>query len=287
MKTVVLSMFALIAFAGNSVLCRLALADERFDPTSFTVVRLFAGAIMLSAILLFSKSNKRLSGNGSWLGAFWLFLYAALFSFAYITLDTATGALILFGSVQLTMIAVNRFRGNRLVWLESLGFIVACSGLLVLLWPLLAKPSLIGFLMMLAAGAAWAGYTLQGLRSEDALGDTASNFVRAAPLSLLLIIPFYDQLDWQLKGILLAIASGALTSGLGYALWYAALRGLSTTQAAVIQLLVPVIAAVGGVLFAGELISVRLVYSSVLVLGGIMLLTLAKRMVNVRNAQAN
>jgi len=141
--------------------------------------------------------------------------------------------------------------------------------------------------MMLAAGAAWAGYTLKGLRSEDALGDTASNFVRAAPLSLLLIIPFYDQLDWQLKGILLAIASGALTSGLGYALWYAALRGLSTTQAAVIQLLVPVIAAVGGVLFAGELISVRLVYSSVLVLGGIMLLTLAKRMVNVRNAQAN
>ncbi len=276
MRTVLLSAFALLAFAGNSVLCRLALADGSIDPTSFTIIRLISGAGVLLSILLFSGSIKSIATKGSWFGGFWLYLYAALFSFAYITLDTATGALILFGAVQLTMISVNRLQGNRLSHIETAGFIIACIGLVVLLWPELSKPSIVGFLMMVVSGAAWAGYTLKGLGSKDALGDTTSNFVRSLPFLVLLLIPFYEQLAVTQKGFLLAVASGALTSGLGYALWYAALRGLSTTQAAVIQLLVPVIAAIGGVLFANEIIDGRLLASSVLVLGGILILTLAK-----------
>lgn len=276
MKTILLAAAALLAFAGNSVLCRLALADGSIDPAGFTIVRLISGAAMLWFILLVGGSRKRVLSQGSWLGACSLFVYAVLFSFAYISLDTATGALILFGAVQLTMIAVHRLRGNRLSGWESVGFVIACLGLLVLLWPELSKPSLLGFVMMLVAGVAWAGYTLAGQGSVNPLADTTSNFIRSLPFLVLLLIPFYEQLAVTQSGVVLAVASGALTSGLGYALWYAALRGLSTTQAAVIQLLVPVLAAIGGVLFASELISSRLLASSLLVLGGILLLTLAK-----------
>lgn len=278
-KTIVLAIFALFAFAGNSVLCRFALAQEAADPAGFTAVRLLSGAVTLMLLLALSRSDAG-SSKGSWLAGGYLFAYAILFSFAYVTLDTATGALILFGTVQLTMILVTIFRGHRLQRFEWLGFLLAVSGLVYLLLPELAKPSMLGFSMMLLAGVAWAGYTFMGQGSKNALADTAYNFARTLPMLAISMVPLLSSVQLSQSGILLAIASGALTSGVGYALWYSALSGLSTTQAAVIQLLVPVIAALGGVLFANELLTDRLILSAVLVLGGIMLIILTKQKEN-------
>ena len=272
-----LTVLALIAFAGNSVLCRLALGDEIIDAASFSSIRLLSGAIFL-LLLVFIRSRKTTAlSKGRWSSAGLLFLYALAFSYAYISVDTGTGALILFGSVQLTMILIALFKGNKLLAVEWLGLLVAFIGLLVLLLPGAAAPSLTAFVLMVISGMAWAGYTLVGKGSKTPLIDTAGNFAKTLPLLVVLTMFTFDSAIITDKGMVLAIASGAITSGLGYAIWYMVLPQLALTQAAIIQLTVPIIAAFGGVIFTHELISQQLIVASLLVLGGILVVILAQR----------
>lgn len=276
-KTLWAALFALLAFAANSVFCRLALGERSIDPASFTSIRLLSGAIILGLIIKMNSGEYIRSDNHSWLAATMLFIYATAFSFAYITLDTATGALILFGIVQLTMISINLLKGSRLNQYESLGAIIAFCGFVYLLIPNVSTPSLSGFLLMTIAGIAWGIYSLIGKNSCNPLADTAINFFRTLPLVVVLSGLFLMQgMDLSFKGALLAILSGAVASGMGYAVWYTALGGLSVAQAAVAQLLVPVIAALGGVLFASEVLSLRLLISMTIILGGIALLIMGR-----------
>lgn len=205
-----------------------------------------------------------------------LFVYALTFSYAYISLETGVGALILFGSVQITMIVVGLFSGNRLHYSEWFGLIGAFSGFVYLVLPELTTPSLMGFILMCVSGAAWGFYTLAGRTSKSPMRDTAFNFIRTLPLVLILTLLTFQYASLSEKGILLAVLSGSIASGVGYTIWYIALGGLSTIQAAVLQLLVPVIAALGGVLFADEVFTLRLLMSSVMVLGGIMVMILGR-----------
>ena len=276
-KTIFLSVVALIAFAGNSVLCRLALSDNAIDPAAFTIIRLVSGVFTLLPLLLLSQRKVVYEKSGSWLSAFMLFAYALLFSYAYVSIDTATGALILFGAVQITLIFVSFLKGNRLGLAELSGVALALSGFVYLVLPELQKPSLGGFIMMSIAGIAWAMYTVGGQGSSNALRDTTFNFLRTIPLVIVLLVVTLSSFSLTPYGVGLAIASGAITSGLGYAIWYAALPNLTTTQAAVIQLFVPVIAAFGGSVFANEAITLRLTIAAGLVLGGIMLVIMAKQ----------
>lgn len=294
-QTLLLTALALIAFAANSVLCRLALSNDAdgvdIDAASFTLVRLSSGALVLLLLLSLrsrrkaaaidsgsvTKSPLRQAKPGSWLAALYLFGYAVAFSFAYNSLDTGTGALILFGAVQMTMIGVTLLGGHRLHRAEWLGLGVAFGGFVYLVLPGLNTPSLAGFVLMTLAGIAWGGYTLKGKGSVDPLADTAFNFSRTLPLAVLLLVVSLLQGQYSIQGVLLAIGSGALASGLGYSIWYQALAGLSTTQAAVVQLLVPVIAAIGGILFVDEALSLRLVIAALLILGGIALTVLGRR----------
>ena len=295
LKTLALSAAALIAFAGNSVLCRLALSNGDIDPVSFTIIRLVSGAISLLVLLRLSTSanNEKASYENpnsentskaasiynlkSWAPSLMLFVYAALFSFAYISLDTGVGALILFGFVQVTMLLINLARGNRLSAFEFLGLIIACSGLVYLVFPELSKPSISGFVMMSIAGMAWGVYTMLGQGSNKPLADTSTNFSRSLLFALILLIPFINQLEITQTTLWLAIGSGAITSGIGYAIWYAVLPKLSMSQAGVMQLMVPIIAAIGGVVFAQEVFSIRLAIASALTLGGILLVLIAKQ----------
>jgi len=283
-KTAFMSALALIAFAGNSVLCRLALSDGAIHPASFTSVRLASGALTLFLLVWLSslgnvqerQTLKVGTRVQAWRAPVALFAYAALFSFAYISLDTGVGALILFGSVQITMVLFSLFQGSRLRPAEWLGLLIACSGLVYLVFPELSEPSLVGFVMMSLAGVAWGAYTIFGKGSTNPLRDTSSNFIKSIPFALLMILPFYNNLSATPEAWLLAICSGAITSGVGYAIWYSALRNLTTSQAGVMQLLVPIIAAIGGVVLANETLSIRLVVSSTLTLGGILLVMLVK-----------
>lgn len=270
---------ALLAFAGNSVLCRLALQDKSIDPNSFTGIRLVSGALLLMLMVyLRSTSNltKRISDTGSWLAAAMLFAYALLFSWAYLLLDTGTGALILFGAVQFSMFAVAVWQTRRVSLRQLLGGLLAIGGLAYLVYPQLQTPSADALLLMILAGVAWAVYTLQGQGAQDALSATAFNFARCVPVVILLSIFTWQEFDFSFYGLSLAIASGAITSGLGYAIWYAVLPNLRTVTAAVLQLLVPLIAAVGGVLFSAEQFTDRLAIAFCLVLGGIVLVSVAK-----------
>ena len=240
-KIIASTVFALFAFAANSVLCRLALGTNAIDATSFTTIRLLSGIAILFVLIqltrLIQKPTKdlKLQSKGSWLSAAMLFIYAVAFSFGYISLDTSTGALILFGAVQITMILSNVVSGNKLHLSEWLGLALAFTGFVYLIMPSVTTPSLTGFVLM----------------SIDSLHVSSS-------------------------GIMLAILSGAIASGVGYFVWYIALAGLSVTQAAVLQLFVPIIAALGGVIFTSELITVRLIESSALVLGGILMVILGR-----------
>ena len=202
-----------------------------------------------------------------------LFVYAVTFSYAYISLDTGTGALILFGSVQLTMVLFSLISGNRLSLVEWVGIITAFSGFVYLVLPSLSTPSFRGFILMAISGVAWGIYTLRGKISQNPLNDTAFNFLRTFPFVLVLLIIELNHANLSQQGIIFALVSGAITSGIGYSVWYMAVGGLSTIQAGIVQLLVPIIAAIGGVIFAQEFISPRLIFSSILVLGGIMLIT--------------
>lgn len=275
-KTIIYTALALLAFAGNSVLCRLALADRSIDPASFTLVRLLSGVVVLVVILSLSKNNTVTSSKGSWASALMLFVYALAFSFAYLSLDTGTGALILFAAVQITMIIAGLISGTKLHYVEWLGMLLAFSGFVYLVGPSVSSPSLSGFILMTLSGIAWAFYTLGGRGSSNPLADTSYNFLRTLPFLIILLALTLQQAQWSQQGIVLAILSGGLASGIGYAIWYAALRGLSVTLAAVVQLLVPVIAAVGGVLFANEVISRQLMLASTMILGGILMVVLGR-----------
>jgi len=276
LKTTVFTLFALIAFAANSVLCRLALAEDAIDAASFTLLRLFSGIVVLLLILALSGGKQSRSGTGSWFSGIMLFLYAIAFSFAYISLDTATGALILFAAVQVTMIFKHLVAGNRLHYTEWLGLSIAFAGFVYLVLPGATAPSISGFLLMGAAGIAWAIYTLRGRGSVNPLADTAYNFVRTTPFVIVLALLAIPTMQLSTEGVLLALLSGGLASGTGYALWYVALKTLSTTEAAVVQLFVPVIAAVGGIIFVSEAVTQRLLFSGLMILGGILILVLAR-----------
>ncbi|WP_415900397.1 DMT family transporter [Neptuniibacter sp. QD48_11] len=277
LKVFIYTLIALIAFAGNSVLCRLALGDETIDAASFTSIRLLSGIVVLLAIFIFMNRGKANAAKGSWKGAFFLFAYAITFSYGYITLETGIGALVLFGSVQISIILINMLKGNKLHLMEWIGTIVAFAGFVYLIFPSLATPSAVGFGLMTMAGVAWGFYTLAGKGSNNPLGDTTYNFLRTLPFVLILVLLSFDDASLSTEGIWLAILSGGLASGIGYAIWYQALGSLSAIQAAVVQLLVPVIAAAGGVAFAGEEVTWRLVIASVVVLGGIMIVITGKQ----------
>lgn len=271
MKIFLLTTFALVCFALNSILCRLALKSNEIDAASFTAIRLVSGAVVLSIIFtLFGKKDAE-TKQGNWFSAFFLFAYAVCFSFAYINLTTATGALILFGSVQTTMIIYALIKGERPRILEWIGLIFALGGLFYLVFPGLSAPPVFSCALMILAGIAWGFYTLRGKASTNPLADTTENFVRAVPLILIVCVPFLAQIHLSNKGILLAILSGAIASGIGYAVWYSALKFHTATRAAILQLAVPAIAAIGGIIFLSEEISVRLLLATALILGGIAL----------------
>jgi drug/metabolite transporter (DMT)-like permease len=278
-KTLGYTTAALIAFAANSVLCRMALSDDAIDPASFTVLRLLSGSAIFVVIFAFKSHNSTListSRDGSWLSPLMLFLYALTFSFAYVSLDTGTGALVLFGAVQLTMIISSVINGNRLHISEWLGMSMAFIGLVYLVYPTVTTPSISGFILMVISGVAWGIYSLIGRSSKHPLRDTACNFKRTIPLIAILALATMPTMTLSSDGIILAVISGALASGVGYSIWYVALSGLSVTEAAVVQLSVPVIAAVGGLLFVFEPITARLIYSAILMLGGILIVVLGR-----------
>ncbi|MFC3626708.1 EamA family transporter [Vogesella amnigena] len=278
-SALLLTALAMLAFAGNSLLCRLALATTRIDAASFTLLRLGSGALVLTLLLAGRQGLRALADSwaGSWAGAGALFVYAAGFSFAYLGLTTATGALCLFGAVQASMIAYGLWQGERLAAGQWLGFVAALAGLLLLLLPGVAAPPLPSLGLMLLAGVAWGVYSLLGRRAGDPLAVTAGNFVRALPLALLLMLLCWPAALPPLDGALYALASGALASGLGYAIWYAALRQLAATTAATVQLSVPLLAALAGWLLLGEALSWRILLAAVAILGGIALVIAGRR----------
>ena len=295
---------ALTAFAFNSILCRLALRGDEADAAGFTAVRLMSGAITLLVISFISTaygSGRGISNQldesptryrrwyrleafaGSWHSAFFLFAYAICFSFAYLGLTTATGALILFGCVQMTMIAVSIAKGERPTMFEWLGLAVAFAGLVYLVFPGLSSPPPLNAGLMAAAGIAWGFYTLRGKGSSDPLGDTTGNFLRSVPMIIIAAIPFLAQSHLSARGILLAVLSGAIASGIGYSVWYAVLRHHTPTRAAVLQLSVPVIAAAGGIVFLSETASLRLWIAGALILGGILLTIFGRQLPSAAN----
>jgi drug/metabolite transporter (DMT)-like permease len=270
LRTILLTALSLVAFASNSLLCRMALGRGAIDPASFTSIRLVSGAVTLVVIALLSwRGRARLQGN--WRSGFLLFVYGVTFSFAYTQLAVATGALILFATVQTTMMGIGIWNGERLRRLEWIGVFVGLAGLIILLLPGLQTPSALGACLMGLAGAAWGIYTLRGRDSKAAVLDTAGNFVWAIPFALAVSLVGAQSLSLSNDGMLLAVVSGALASGVGYVIWYAALRGLSAMQASMVQLMVPALAAMGGAMILEEPLTLRLLTSAVLILGGVAL----------------
>ena len=301
LKYIAATLVALIAFAGNSVLCRLALGNGNIDATSFTIVRLVSGGLVLYLIVIgmsfFSPKHQiaRQSANAKTasrsmlnlsrkriLSAVMLFVYAAGFSYAYIELDTGVGALVLFGCVQLTMISRSIYNKQHLLWQQWLGLFLAFSGLVYLIHSQQslgdANVSLLGFILMIVAGMAWAMYTVLGQGSAYPILDTKTNFLISIPFCLLLV-PIYLMLPFSIssEGLLLAVLSGAATSAIGYAIWYYALEGLNSVSAGVVQLLVPVIAAIGGAIWAAEAMTTPLILSQLVILGGIALVMFTRQ----------
>jgi len=264
-----LTSLAMIAFASNSLLCRLALKQTAIDPATFTFVRVFSGAIALW--LVTRMRGISLDKSGNWPSALALFVYAAAFSFAYVGLPAGTGALLLFGAVQVTMILWGFHKGERLDLIQVFGLIIALAGVVVLVFPGLSAPPLIGAMLMLSAGVAWGIYSVRGKVAGDAVAVTTGNFVRAVLFVAAGSLALISHAHVDVAGIGYAIISGAITSGLGYVIWYSALSGLRATSAATVQLSVPILAAAGGILLLGEPITLRYVFASVAVLGGIAL----------------
>ena len=268
-RIIVLTSLAMIAFAGNSLLCRAALEHTSIDAASFTTIRLTSGAVMLWLVVRMRHGTH--AGEGNWLSAFALFVYAAGFSFAYVSLPAATGALLLFGAVQTTMIGHGIWAGERLLRLQLIGLLHALGGLVGLLMPGLSAPPLYGSALMLCAGVAWGVYSLRGKGAGDPTKVTSGNFLRAVPITAALSILMLNGTSLDNAGFWYAVLSGALASGIGYAIWYTVLPGLKATSAATVQLSVPVIAAAGGVVFLAEPLTMRLILASVAILSGIAL----------------
>jgi drug/metabolite transporter (DMT)-like permease len=267
--TAVLTALALIAFAANSVFCRLALAGPIIDPASYTAVRLITGALTLWLIVALRRGSASAKSAGSWISAAMLFLYAIAFSFAYISLSAGTGALILFAAVQMTMIAAGLYRGERPGLSGWLGLFIAIAGLVYLVSPRITAPSAVGSSLMASAGIAWGVYSLRGRGVFDPIGATADNFIRTVPLAVGAVLAWLPTLSLTPVGFLWAALSGSITSGVGYVIWYAAVLRLTATRAATVQLAVPVLAALSGVVVLSEPISLRLVMSAVVILSGV------------------
>jgi len=263
----------MIAFAGNSVLCRIALKHTRIDAANFTAIRLVSGAVVLWAIASLFRSGS--SGRGNWISAFALFAYAAGFSFAYLSLTAATGALLLFGAVQTTMIGHSLWAGERLHKQQLVGLVLAFGGLVGLLLPGLSAPPLVGSVLMLIAGVAWGIYSLRGKGTGNPTRVTAGNFLRASFFAVALSALLKSSGNLDIVGVWYAIASGAVASGMGYAIWYSVLPALKATNAATVQLSVPVFAAFGGIIILGESVTARFLFASLAILGGIALVILS------------
>lgn len=278
LRIAALTTLAMLAFAGNSILCRIALKETGIDAASFTTIRLASGAVVLWAITMFLGRDRQ--GSGNWLSALALFAYAAGFSFAYISLTAATGALMLFAAVQVTMIGYGLWAGERLQKQQLFGFALAFGGLIGLLLPGLSAPPLLGSALMLIAGMAWGVYSIRGSIGGKGAGDatrvTAGNFLRASLLAVLLSALMISDFKADSAGVGYAVASGAITSGLGYAVWYSVVPALKAANAATVQLSVPVIAAVGGIALLGESITPRFALATLAILGGIALVILSK-----------
>ena len=275
MSVFFLTALSLLAFAANSLLCRMALGAELIDPASFTSIRLVSGALLLWPLARWSQRGVVATSHGSWASATALFIYALAFSFAYLSLSTGMGALILFGMVQMTMLAFALRSGERLRVLQWAGFAGAAAGLVYLVSPGLAAPDPLGAVLMAGAGIAWGVYSIRGRGEQAPIAMTAGNFMRAVPLTLAVsaaVGVFALQGMYMTRtGVALALVSGAITSGLGYVVWYRVLPSLRTSEASIVQLLVPVLAALAGVAVLGEALSGRLLLSSALILGGVAL----------------
>lgn len=271
MKTAILTLIALTAFAANSLLSRSALEGGWIDPVSFSSIRIVSGAALLYLLALWKSKNASATSNiseGSWTSATALFGYAIAFSIAYVSLDAGTGALILFAAVQLTMMLAALAAGERMLPYQIIGYAVGAIGLTYLFWPGASAPDVWGSLLMALSGLAWGFYSIRGRTARSPLMMSAGNFARAIPLALIssAIGIRWIEVEWQ--GILLALGSGTLASGLGYVIWYQALRGLTRNQASTVQLLTPVLAAIGGVTLLGEPPSTKLTMASLLIIGG-------------------
>ena len=269
MRVFILTLLAMIAFAGNSLLCRLALKRTAIDAASFTFIRILSGAIALWLIVTIRKGTSQKAG--SWASALALFAYAAAFSFAYISLSAGTGALLLFGAVQATMILWGLRTGERMRTRQWLGLALAVGGLVALLFPGLSAPPIDGALVMICAGIAWGFYSLRGKGAGDPVTTTAGNFLRAVVFAAGLSMVLLPWVKLDLAGAGYAILSGAIASGVGYVIWYSVLPELKAASAATVQLSVPVLAAAGGILFLGEPITLRFLLASLALLGGIAL----------------
>ena len=272
-KIAAATIFALLAFAANSILCRMALRVATIDPLTFTSIRIVSGAITLALLLQFR--TRRVAVGGSWISALQLIGYAATFSVAYTALTAGTGALLLFGAVQIVMIAAGYRAGERINRAVAIGWLAAIGGIIALTLPSVSSPPPLASFLMLLAGIAWGLYSLRGRRSSEPIADTAGNFLRAVPFALLLNALMFSKAFYTSRGVLLAVLSGALASGLGYAAWYTALPRMRSMTAANLQLCVPVIAALFGAFLFKEAITTRLIVASIFVLGGVFVATRA------------
>jgi drug/metabolite transporter (DMT)-like permease len=267
LRIILLTALAMLAFAGNSLLCRIALKETGIDAASFTTIRILSGGLALLFIASMQGAVRRMAGD--WLTAFGLFVYAACFSFAYVSLSAGTGALLLFGAVQASMFGYGLWRGERLVIRRVVGLLCAFAGIVGLMLPGLTAPPLLGAALMIISGIAWGFFSIRGKGTGDPVLVITGSFVRAAPFAILLSIAMLSSASLNPAGIGFAVLSGALTSGVGYILWYIVLRGLTVTGAATVQLTVPMIAAAGGVVLLGEPVSLRLVLASIAIIGGV------------------
>jgi drug/metabolite transporter (DMT)-like permease len=279
-RTAWLTLAALIGFAANSLLCRAALAPRLVDAASFTSIRIVSGALMLLLLVRAARDPHESvprGAAGSWGSAAALFAYAATFSYAYLRIGAGVGALLLFGAVQATMLAWALKKGERLRGNQAVGLMAALAGLAALVWQGLSARDPVGAVLMILSGIGWGAYSLRGRGSDHPLAATASNFARSVPFVLVLSAAAGTAIHLSVRGAVLAATSGAITSGIGYSLWYRALRGLTATQASVVQLSVPVLAAGGGVLLLGEPPTGRLAVCGAVILGGVALAVLVKK----------
>ncbi len=275
-NTALLTSLAMIAFAANSVLCRLALGNGHIDAASFASVRVISGALALAAIVVY-RSAGPVPRDADWRAALALFVYMVFFSFAYLSLGAGTGALVLFGAVQLTMFVVALRSGEAFNAISWAGLLLAIAGLVYLVSPGITAPDPIGAILMVVAGMAWGIYSLLGRQVADPTRATAWNFLLSVPLVVVTSLIFMDQFHATPFGLAVAAASGVVASGIGYVIWYAALRGLAATSAATVQLSVPVIAAIGGVILLSEDVTLRLLIASAATLGGVAIVLMQRR----------